>query len=68
MNRKTRMTKLASSNGPYEMHRGTPAWQLVDKAINDLVENEDIVETTRRDYIVGYICEKLERLLLKTNA
>jgi hypothetical protein len=50
------------------MHRGTPVWKLVDKAINDLVENKDLVETTRRDYIVGYICEKLERLLPKTDA
>lgn len=68
MNRKARTTKPASSTGPYEMHRGTPVWKLVDKAINDLVENKDLVETTRRDYIVGYICEKLERLLPKTDA
>jgi hypothetical protein len=45
---------------PYEAFRGTPAWETIDKAINDLVENGDIVETTRRDYIVGCICEKLQ--------
>jgi hypothetical protein len=35
----------------------------VDEAINDLVKNRDLIETTRRDYIVGYICEKLQRVL-----
>jgi len=34
---------------------------IVEKAIQDLVENHDIVETARRDYIVGTICKKLER-------
>jgi hypothetical protein len=40
----------------------------VDKAIADLVENQDIIENTRRDYIVGYFCKKLERLLPKNLA
>jgi hypothetical protein len=38
----------------------------VDKAINDLVDNQDLVEATQRDYIVGYICKKLESVLPKT--
>lgn len=38
-------------------------WKIVDEAINDLVKNRDLIETTRRDYIVGYICEKLQRVL-----
>jgi hypothetical protein len=47
------------------MYRGTPAWKILDKAIADLVDNTDIVEQTRRDYIVGYICKKLQRVLPK---
>jgi hypothetical protein len=34
----------------------------VERAIQDLVENHDIAETTRREYIVGYICKQLEKL------
>jgi hypothetical protein len=49
------------------MHRETPVWKVVDNDINDLVENGDITETTRRDYIVGYICKKVQRLLPKTD-
>jgi len=44
---------------PYEKHRGTPLWGVVAKTVADLIENGDIVETTQRDYIVGYICESL---------
>ena len=40
----------------------------MDKAIDDLVENGDLTETTRREYIVGYICKKLQHLLAKTDA
>ncbi len=47
----------------YQEYKENPLWEIVDKAINDLVENDDIVETTARDYIVGYIVEKI----LKSN-
>jgi hypothetical protein len=63
MNRKTRTAKPSSSVSPYETQKGTLVWRIVDNAINDLVNNRDLVEATRRDYIVGYICEKLQRVL-----
>jgi hypothetical protein len=49
-----------AANNPYEMYKQTSLWKTIDEAITDLVENRDIVEMTRRDYIVGYICKKLE--------
>jgi len=61
-------TKPARSASPYEIHRGTPVWKVVDKAINDLIENGDLTETTPRDYIVGYICKKLRRLIPQADA
>ena len=36
---------------PYEQFEGTPLWETLNKGINDLVENSDIEETTRREYI-----------------
>lgn len=44
---------------PYEMFVGTPLWDVINKGINDLVENKDIEETTNREYIVGYLCKKI---------
>jgi len=46
---------------PYEKYKGSNCWRLVEKAIGDLVKNEDIKETTARDYIVGYICKTLSK-------
>jgi len=63
MNLKTRKARPEPSASPYETQKGTPVWRIVDNAINDLVKNKDLVETTHRDYIVGYICEKLQRIL-----
>ncbi|MCP3765021.1 hypothetical protein NLX67_22190 [Domibacillus sp. A3M-37] len=42
---------------PYEQFEGTPLWEAINKGIDDLVENNDIEETTRREYIVGYLCK-----------
>jgi hypothetical protein len=68
VDKKARTTKPAKSDSPYAIHRGTRVWKVVDKAIDDLVENGDLTETTRREYIVGYICKKLQHLLAKTDA
>ena len=40
---------------PYKQYENTPIWNLINKAIDDLVENDDIEEKTQRKYIVGYI-------------
>jgi hypothetical protein len=39
--------------------RDSPAWGVVDRASNDLVENQDIKETTVHELIVGYIVTSL---------
>ncbi len=68
MDRKAKRSTISLTACPYEAYRGTPTWNIVEKAIDDLVENEDLVETTGRDYIVGYICKKLKRVLPKVGA
>ena len=44
---------------PYEALKGTDLWVLISRAIEDLVGNQDILENTPREYIVGYIVKKL---------
>ena len=41
---------------PYKKYEATSTWELLNKAIGDLVENGDLEETTNRHYIVGYLC------------
>jgi hypothetical protein len=60
---KNKIIEPASSTYPYEMYRGTRVWKVVEKAINDLVDNKDLVEKTPRDYIVGYMCKKLRGIV-----
>lgn len=50
---------------PNEIFEGTPLWCVVNKGINDLVENNDIEETTQREYIVGYLCKLINELETK---
>jgi hypothetical protein len=40
---------------PYKKFENTPLWNIINKAIDDLVENDDIEEKSKREYIVGYI-------------
>lgn len=43
----------------YEKYKNTELWKKLDEALDELVENQDIEEITKREYIVGYICKKL---------
>lgn len=56
--RKTK-TKRPKVNHPYQQYTDSLLWQTIDKAIDDLVKNKDIEETTHRSYIVGYLCKQL---------
>lgn len=43
----------------YSEYENTVLWEKVNQIIEDLVKNEDIQETTAREYIVGYFCKSL---------
>lgn len=47
-------------NHPYKKYEKTAIWSSVWTAIEALVENNDLEEMTAREYVVGYICEKIE--------
>jgi hypothetical protein len=59
---RTKAIEKTPSTFPYDVYKGAEVWRIVEKAIYDLVENGDIVEATRRDYIVGYICKQISKL------
>ena len=49
----------STASHPYSELAGSPAWQIIDRAIAELATNRDLVETTAHDYIVGYLCKAL---------
>jgi len=44
---------------PYKEYETGEYWATIEKAVADLVDNQDIKEMTDRNYIVGYICKLL---------
>ncbi len=44
---------------PYVGFEGTPAWSAIDKALQELAGNRDLIETTKHEYIVGFLCKSL---------
>ena len=44
---------------PYEAYEGTETWTLLDKAVEELIENNDLIEQTNRAHIVGFLCKAL---------
>jgi hypothetical protein len=44
---------------PYKEFEQTGLWKTLSKGIRDLVENQDLKEIARREYIVGYLCKLL---------
>jgi hypothetical protein len=43
----------------YNKYKKTNEWVIVQKAINDLIDNKDLELTTEPDYVVGYITKQL---------
>ena len=46
-------------NHPYIEFEKTPVWKLIDTAIVELERNRDIQLTTKREYVIGYLCQQL---------
>lgn len=44
---------------PYRRFEGSPAWKVIWESIDHLAANQDLRESTRREYIVGYLLERL---------
>lgn len=50
---------------PYEQFEDTSLWEAINKGLDDLVENNDIEETTSREHIVGYLCKLINESVKK---
>lgn len=44
----------------YQKYEKTLLWELINKAIDDLVINQDIELTTKKEYVVGYLCKTIK--------
>jgi hypothetical protein len=44
---------------PYQEYQDLEVWKVLEKGIKDLQANGDVVETTARPYIVGYLSKLL---------
>ncbi|MEJ2218739.1 MAG: hypothetical protein P8099_19300 [Gemmatimonadota bacterium] len=50
------------SQKPYRQYESSPVWTVVEEAIRDLEDNQDIEVTTSHHYVIGYLCEQIIRL------
>ena len=50
---------MKDSKFPYGKFEALAAWNIVNDALEKLVQNGDLTETTDRRYIAGYILNKL---------
>ena len=44
---------------PYKRFEGSDLWRILSTAIDELAANDDLREQTRREYVIGYIIQKL---------
>ena len=45
--------------GPYGRFAQTENWVVLDRALKELIKNQDLQETTAHEYVVGYLCQAL---------
>ncbi|MEY5041269.1 MAG: hypothetical protein RLZZ414_817 [Bacteroidota bacterium] len=48
---------MKEMNHPYKDYENNKLWELIEKGIDDLIENQDIELTTRKEYVIGYLCQ-----------
>jgi hypothetical protein len=46
---------------PYTAYEGTPLWKALKKALISLDRNQDISLTEWHQYVVGYLCQELNK-------
>ena len=54
---------MNESKHPYQEYKESPIWDTIDKAINELVANNDLEENTHHEYIVGFIVQEVTKNL-----
>jgi hypothetical protein len=57
---KIKTSDNSNQNSLYDQYKNSPLWKTIEKAIDDLVENQDLKETTSRDLIVGYLVKTIK--------
>ena len=45
------------NKSPYAELKNFKCWNVIEVAINNLIKNNDLIEQTSREYIVGYIVQ-----------
>ncbi len=53
---------MPTSAEPYAEFRDSRFWAVVEESIAALIANDDLLEKTSREHIVGYIVSNLESL------
>jgi hypothetical protein len=48
------------SKHAYTELENTQLWKVIEDSLNDLIENQDIALTTRKENVIGYICKNLK--------
>jgi hypothetical protein len=46
-------------NQDYVRLRETETWSVLERAISDLMDNDDILLRTDKDLVIGYLCKAL---------
>ena len=46
---------------PYKDHENSRTWNVINKLIKDLVDNNDIELLTPKEYVIGYLCKGLSK-------
>lgn len=44
---------------PYERHRKLPEWDIIERRLEQLINNQDVKLLTDIDYIIGYLIDGL---------
>ena len=48
-----------STHHPYASHEDSRIWEVLERALDELVKNQDVMLCTPKEYIIGYLVKSL---------
>lgn len=52
---------MVKNEYPYKEYEDGRLWKVIEKSLEDLMENQDIEITTEKSHVVGYICKMINK-------
>jgi len=60
--------KINKMDHPYKIYESSLLWEVMQKALDKMINNNDIILNTSEVYVIGFLCKQLDQEKLLNTA